>query len=76
MVEPHEGLDVATQVLAQLVRSAAACERRRRLGWRGPGNGPAGALGEGLAGWPGKGLAIARRRPRQGSCPGSCGFLR
>ena len=71
----HEGLRVATQVPAQLVGSAAAHERRRKLGWRGPGSGPAGALGEGLAGWPGKGLAVARRRPRQGSCQGSYGFL-
>ncbi len=43
-------LHVATQVPAQLVGLAAACERRRRLGWCGPGSGPAGALGEGLAG--------------------------
>ena len=46
----HEGLHVATQVPAQLVGSAAACERQRRLGWRGPGSGLAGALGNGLAG--------------------------
>ena len=71
----HEGLHVATQVPAQLVGSAAACERWRRLGWRGPGSGPAGALGEGLVGWPDKGLAVARWCPRQGSCRGSCGFL-
>ena len=43
-------LHVATQVPAQLVELAAACERRRRLGWCGPGSGPAGVLGEGLAG--------------------------
>ena len=77
-------LHVATQVPAQLVGLAAACERWWRLGWCGPGSGPAGVLGEGLAGWPGKGLAVwpgkglavARCRPRQGSCRGSCGFLR
>ena len=51
-------LHVATQVPAQLVGLAAACERRWKLGWRGPGGGPAGVLGEGLAGWPGKGLAV------------------
>ena len=37
-------LHVATQVPAQLVGLAAACERRWRLGWCGPGGGPAGAL--------------------------------
>ena len=42
-------LHVDTQVPAQLVGLVAACEWRRRLGWRGPGSGPAGALGEGLA---------------------------
>ena len=80
----HEGLHVATQVPAQLVGSAAACERRQRLGWRGPGSGPAGTLGEGLVGWPGKGLArwpdkgvsVARCCPRQGPCRGSCVFPR
>ena len=41
-------LHVATQVPAQLVGLAAACEWRWRLGWRGPGSGPADALGEGL----------------------------
>ena len=50
-------LHVATQVPAQLVGLAAACERRWRLGWCRPGGGPTGALGEGLAGWSGKGLA-------------------
>ena len=45
-------LHVATQVPAQLVELAAACERRWRLGWCGPDSGPAGSLGEGLAGWP------------------------
>ena len=43
--------------------------------WRGPGGGPAGVLGEGLAGWPGKGLAVARCRPRQGSCRGLVALL-
>ena len=52
------GLHVATQVPAQLVGLAAGCERRWKLGWHGPGGGPAGVLGEGLAGWPGKGLAV------------------
>src|SRR3990170_4992408 len=69
-------LHVATQVPAQLVGLAAACEWRWRLGWCGPGSGPAGVLGEDLAGGPGKGLAVARSRPRQGSCRGSCGFPR
>ena len=54
----------------------AACERWWRLGWCGPGSGPAGALGEGLAGWPGKGLAVACYHPRQGSCRGPCGSPR
>ena len=69
-------LHVATQVPAQLVGLAAACERWWRLGWCGPGSGPAGVLGEGLAGWPGKGLVVARCRPRQGSCRGSGGLPR
>ena len=69
-------LHVATQVPAQLVGLAAACERWWRLGWCGPGSGPADALGKGLAGWPGKGLAMVRCRPRQGSCQGSCRFPR
>ncbi len=43
-------LHVATQVPALLVGLAAACERRWKLGWRGLGGGPAGVLGEGLAG--------------------------
>ena len=64
----HEGLHVAMQVPAQLVGSVAACEWWWRFGWLGPGSGPAGALGDGLAGWPGKGLAAARRHPRQGPC--------
>ena len=84
MVGLHEDLHAATQVPAQLVGSAAACEQWWRLGWHGLGSGPASVLGEGLAGWPGKGLAgwpgkglaVARRCPRQGSCRGSCGFLR
>ena len=69
-------LRIATQVPAQLVGLAAACERRWKLGWCGPGSGPAVVFGEGLAGWPGKGLVVARCRPRQGSCRGSCGFPR
>ena len=60
-------LHVATQVPAQLVGLAAACERRWRLGWCGPGCGPTDALG--------KGLAVARCCPRQGSCRGLVGFL-
>ena len=69
-------LHVATQVPAQLVGLAAACERRWRLGWCGPRSGPADALGEGLVGWPDKGLAVACCLPRQGSCRGSCGSPR
>ena len=42
-------LHVATQVPAQLVGLAAACERRRGVGWCGPGSGPAVASGKGLA---------------------------
>ena len=56
-------LHVATQVPAQLVGLAAACERLWKLGWRGPGSGPAVIFGEGLAGWPDKGLAVACCRP-------------
>ena len=55
---------------------AAACKRRWRLGWGGPGGGPAGVLDEGLVGWPGKGLAVACCRPRQGPCRGSGGLPR
>ena len=44
------GLHVATQVPAHLVGLAATCERWWNLGWRGPGGGPAGVLGEGLVG--------------------------
>ena len=51
-------LHVATQVPTQLVGLAAACERRQSLGWCGPGSGPSDALGKGLAGGPGKGLAV------------------
>ena len=69
-------LHVATQVSAQLVGLATACERWWKLVRRGFGSGPAGVLGEGLAGWPGKGLAVARCRPRQGSCRGSGGLPR
>ena len=68
-------LHVATQVPAQLVELAAACERWWKLGWRGPGGCPAGVLGEGLAGWPGQGLAVACRRPRQGVAGGLVAFL-
>ena len=50
MVGLHEDLHAATQVPAQLVGLAATCERRWKLGWRGPGSGPASVLGEGLAG--------------------------
>ena len=71
----HEGLHVATQVPTQLVGSAAACERRRGHGWCGPGSGLAITSGKGLVGCPGKGLAVARWLPRQGSCRGPCGFL-
>ena len=63
-------LHVATQVPAQLVGLAATCERRWKLGWCGPDSGPAGVLDEDLAGWPGKGLAVARCRPQQGPCRG------
>ena len=61
---------------AQLVWLAAACEQWWRLGWCRPGSGPADVLGEGLAGWLGKGLAVARCRPRQGPCRGSGGLPR
>ena len=65
-------LHVATQVPAQLVELAAACEQRWKLGWRGPGGGPAGVLGEGLARWPGKGLA---GWPDKGLAGGLVAFL-
>ena len=35
-------LHVATQVPAQVVGLATTCERRWKLGWRGPGGGPVG----------------------------------
>ena len=50
-------LHVATQVPTQLVGLATAYERRRGVGWCGPGSGLAVASGKGLVGWPGKGLA-------------------
>src|SRR4051812_38890045 len=40
------------QVPAQLVGSAAACERRWRRDWRWSDGGPAGVLGKGLAAAP------------------------
>ena len=52
MVGLHEDLHAATQVPAQLVGSAAACERRWRFDWRGPDGVPTGVLGKGLAGAP------------------------
>ena len=70
------GLHVATQVPAQLVGLAAACEQWWKLVRRRFGGGPAGVLGEGLARWPGKGLAAARHHPRQGPCQGSRGLPR
>ena len=49
MVGLHEDPHAATQVPAQLVGSAAACEWRWRFDWRGPDGGPTGVLGKGLA---------------------------
>ena len=69
-------LHVATQVPAQLVGLAAACERRRSFGWCGSGSGPAGVLGKGLAGGPARVLPWCSSRPRQDNCRGSCGFPR
>ena len=46
----HEDLHAATQVPAQLVGSAAACELWWRFSRRGPDGGPVGVLGKGLAG--------------------------
>ena len=65
-------LHVASQVPAELVGLAAACERRWKLGWRGPRSGPAVVLARALPGgparvfpWrtvvPGKDLAEDRR---------------
>ena len=48
----HKDLHATTQVPAQLVGSAAACERWWRFYWRGPDGGPTGVLGKGLAGAP------------------------
>ena len=55
----HEDLHAATQVPAQLVESAAACERRWRFDWRGLDDGPTGVFGKVLAGAPARGLAVA-----------------
>ena len=52
MVGLHKDLHAATQVPAQLVGSAAACERRWRFDWRGPDGGPTGVPGKGLVGPP------------------------
>ena len=52
MVGLHEDLHVATQALAQLVGSAAACVRRWKFSRCGPGGGPADVLGKGLVGAP------------------------
>ena len=61
MVGLHEDPHAATQVPAQLVGPAAACERRWRFDWCGPDGGPTGVFGKGLAGAPavipGKALA-------------------
>src|SRR3954466_3023384 len=48
----HEDLHAATQVPAELVGSAAACERRWGRDWCGPDGGPTGVLGKGLTGAP------------------------
>ena len=68
-------LHVATQVPAQLVELAAACERRRRLGLCGSGSGPAGVLGEGLAGWPSKVLPWRAVVPGKDLAGGLVAFL-
>ena len=60
----HEDLHATTQVPAQLVGSAAACERRWSFDWRGPDDDPTGVLGKGLAGAP------ARVLPRHHGCLG------
>ena len=52
MVGLHEAPHAATQVPAQLVGSAAACERRWRFDWCGPDGGPTGVPGKGLVGPP------------------------
>ena len=67
---------VATRVPAQLVELAAAWGRRWSLGRRGPGYGPADALGKGLAGSPARVLPWRCSRPRQGACRRSCGSPR
>ena len=52
MVGLHEDPHAATHVPAQLVGSAAACERWWRFSRRGVDGGPAGVLDKGLAGAP------------------------
>ena len=58
LAELASGPHVATQVPAWLAGLAAAWERRWGLGTRWPGHGLADILGKGLAGGPGKGLAM------------------
>ena len=67
-------LHVATQVPAQLVGLAATCERWI-LGWRGPDSGPAGVLGEGLAGGPTRVLSWRAVVPGKDLAGGLVAFL-
>ena len=68
-------LHVATQVPAQLVGLAAACERRWKLGWRGPGGDPAGVLGRALPGGPARVLPWRAVVPGKGLARGLVAFL-
>ena len=75
LADPVWELHVATQVPSQLVGLVATCEWRWRLGWCGPGSGPASVLGEGLAGWPSKVLPWRAVVPGKDLAGGLVAFL-
>ena len=68
-------LHVATQVPAQLVGLAAACERWWKPVRRGFGGGPAGVLGEGLPGGPARVLPWRAVVPGKDLAGGLVAFL-
>ena len=68
-------LHVATQVPAQLVGLAAACEWRWKLGWRGPGGALLASLVRALSGGPAWVLPWRAVAPGKGLAGGLVAFL-